>query len=738
MMHLHCFGISIYSLLLSISLSISSLVWWADIAKSQIVIDEAQLTSRESCGDKCINIVGGTNAGPNLFHSFVEFNIRPQQTIRFNSPEGITRIFSRVTGENPSQIRGTLEVEKNADLFLLNPNGISFGSDAHLNIGGSFTATTANEIRFEQRGVFSTIDTGSDLSLLSIAPSAFFFHHQNPASIDYQVKREGEGSLNFGVSMENTIRFLGGPISLLGEGRIHAFRGQIELVSVTGIGEVVFSEETGQVLPSSPSLYLADVTLSDGISIDAASGNIRIMAHNLTLRDGARVRVNAFENRPPGKIKIHATGNIRLQNLTPEQVRNTGLFARVPLSASNPRRPGRIMITTRFLTLEGGAKITTSTQTESPGGIIEIEADESVVLRGLLRSGRTGVFSNSNDDGGAGNITINSDRLTIQDGATIATRNTNGNAGIITLNVDELILDNGASIFSVIGTNEIGGIGEGGDIHLNIRQLEIQNESRISSSVRRGIGDGGNIFIQGLNNNSLDFVFLGNDSEISTSVGGKGEGGNIILEADSLVARRSGNSDITSNAQNGSGGRIDLDLSGGLLGMTVLNRSIVGTNLNLNDLRTNSTNDVAALSEQDPSLDGEVIINTPGVDPDRRLPELPGQLEVPQLQQRCYGDRPSTASNSFIPTGRGGLPPTPNQTDITLTVWEDLRSLADSPGAEPLASSDAVVVEAIAPQPIQEAQGWRIGENGNVILTAHSTLATPPRLPASSVPPCSS
>ncbi|MGB6301515.1 MAG: filamentous hemagglutinin N-terminal domain-containing protein [Rivularia sp. (in: cyanobacteria)] len=90
-----------------------------------------------------------------LFHSFSEFNIDKLQRVYFANPAGIENIFSRVTGNNPSNIFGTLGVDGNANLFLLNPNGIVFGSDAQLDIAGSFLASTGESLRFGNGFEFS-------------------------------------------------------------------------------------------------------------------------------------------------------------------------------------------------------------------------------------------------------------------------------------------------------------------------------------------------------------------------------------------------------------------------------------------------------------------------------------------------------------------------------------------------------------------------------------------------------
>ncbi|NEQ23456.1 MAG: filamentous hemagglutinin N-terminal domain-containing protein, partial [Microcoleus sp. SIO2G3] len=92
------------------------------------------------------DISGGSLSedGTNLFHSFEQFGVQPDQIANFLSNPQITNILGRVIGGNPSLINGLIQVsDGTANLFLMNPAGIIFGTNASLNVPASFTATTA-------------------------------------------------------------------------------------------------------------------------------------------------------------------------------------------------------------------------------------------------------------------------------------------------------------------------------------------------------------------------------------------------------------------------------------------------------------------------------------------------------------------------------------------------------------------------------------------------------------------
>ncbi|MEA5549934.1 filamentous hemagglutinin N-terminal domain-containing protein, partial [Anabaena cylindrica UHCC 0172] len=143
-------------------------------ANAQVTSDGTTNTLVNQSGNN-FNILNGIEKGNNLFHSFSNFSVPTGAWATFdliNTPN-ITTIFSRVTGGNISNIDGlirTLNGNHPASLFLMNPNGIMFGENAKLDIGGSFVGTTANSIKFADGAEFSATNTNATPLLTMSVP----------------------------------------------------------------------------------------------------------------------------------------------------------------------------------------------------------------------------------------------------------------------------------------------------------------------------------------------------------------------------------------------------------------------------------------------------------------------------------------------------------------------------------------------------------------------------------------
>jgi hypothetical protein len=88
-----------------------------------------------------------------------------------------------VTGANISNIEGRLKTNGTANLYLINPNGIIFGANAKLEIGGSFSASTANSIKFSDGSEFGATDPQAPPSLLNVnVPLGLQYGASNPSA----------------------------------------------------------------------------------------------------------------------------------------------------------------------------------------------------------------------------------------------------------------------------------------------------------------------------------------------------------------------------------------------------------------------------------------------------------------------------------------------------------------------------------------------------------------------------
>jgi filamentous hemagglutinin family protein len=180
-------------------------LWQSSPAIAQVSAD-GTLSTIVTGGSNVI-VTGGTQVGSNVFHSFTEFSIPTNGSVWFDNAITIDNIISRVTGNSPSVIDGLIRANGSANVFLLNPNGITFGTNASLSIGGSFFASTASGLRFADGTVFRATDTGvSPLLTMSVPVGA-----QGITGLEATIVSNGR------LTVPQNLTLVGGKVTLSGE-----------------------------------------------------------------------------------------------------------------------------------------------------------------------------------------------------------------------------------------------------------------------------------------------------------------------------------------------------------------------------------------------------------------------------------------------------------------------------------------------------------------------------------------
>ncbi|MEH2283492.1 MAG: filamentous hemagglutinin N-terminal domain-containing protein [Nostoc sp.] len=514
-------------------------------------------------------ITGGATRQINLFHSFQEFNISEGRGAYFFIPSAdIQNILARVTGSNPSEILGRLGTFGNSspNLFLINPNGIVFGKNASLDVQGSFVGTTANGLQFGNQGVFSATNPQA-VPLLTINPSVLLFNQIqasggiiNQSQAPAGTNAIGNNVTGLQVANGKSLLLVGGNINIDGGG-IHAYGGNVELAGLAAPGNIglnIAGDNLGLVIPEN--VERADVSLTNGAEVNvrgAGGGNIKIEARNVNLAGKSILRAGidtglGTPNSKGGDININATGDTTLIDKSfIANVVQEGAFGQA----------GDINITTGTLTLSDGGGINASIFGQGNGGNVNINAQGDISFRNSRPGELNGIFSLVDEGaiGNGGNVTINTRSLEINDGSEIQSITSGkGNSGNIIINArNNISLDgNNGNRFSRI-INNVQSIIEGnaGNIEITTGTLKATNGAFIASSIF-GKGNAGNISI-----NALDNIVFDSNSDVSSEVlEGVGNGGNIYLKTGSLSLTNGGQVS-TSLLGQGNAGNITIEAS---------------------------------------------------------------------------------------------------------------------------------------------------------------------------------
>ncbi|MEQ8540094.1 MAG: filamentous hemagglutinin N-terminal domain-containing protein [Coleofasciculus sp. D1-CHI-01] len=560
--------------------------------QGQIVPDGTLPTNVNSSDNLQFTITGGSQAGENLFHSFHEFSVPTGGAAWFDNTSTVQNIISRVTGDSISKIDGLLKAQGNANLFLLNPNGIIFGAEAALDLGGSFIASTANSIKFADGTEFSAINSSAS-SVLTVSVPVGLQFGDSPGRIinrsqasrgDMQEKFNGSGTpAGLRVDADKSLALVGGEVILEG-GNITAPSGRIEVGSVDGESRVTLNL-TNQGFALSyegvenfQDIHLSQVAIIDVTDLspvfnsgDIGSGDIQIQGRHVTVTDGSRISSFTFGSVPARTITVTGSESVELSGFS-DILGSSGITT----ITGNDGDAGNIKVNTRRLIVRDGAEISTSSFPIIKGpvstgrsGNLSIAASESVQISGSSQIvGSSQLRVNTQTNGKAGDLEITTGRLIIEDGGKLTAATSDaGQGGTIKINASDSveIMGTGIGIEGQINSSALEassqGTGDAGNLAITTKNLRIR-DGGIVSAATSGAGQGGTLTVSASDTVEVLGNGLGEDgqllpSRLEVSSEGTGDAGNLAIATNNLRLRDGG--EIRATSDQAGGGNININ-----------------------------------------------------------------------------------------------------------------------------------------------------------------------------------
>ncbi|HLO85699.1 MAG TPA: CHAT domain-containing protein [Nostocaceae cyanobacterium] len=360
-------------------------------ARGQSITPSADVTNTlvNQSGNQ-INITGGTlsSDGANLFHSFQKFGLNQNQIANFLSNPNIQNILGRVVGGDPSVINGLIQITGgNSNLYLMNPAGIVFGSNASLNVPASFTATTATSIGFGNNLLFNVIGTNDYANLIG-----------NPISLNFNINQPGSiiNAGNLQLTTGENLTLIGG--NVINTGTLTTPQGNITIAAVPGSSLVRISQ-TGNLLsleidPNSATGGINALTLPQLLTGSNANIDTGLTVNNkggITLTNsGANISSN-------GGVAV-ASGNINVSGQTGGTVNILGKKIEVinsNINASGTNGGGTVLIggdyqgkgtvpNSQTTFIDKNSQINADAVTNGDGGKVVVWSDEKTQFNGNI------------------------------------------------------------------------------------------------------------------------------------------------------------------------------------------------------------------------------------------------------------------------------------------------------------------------------------------------------------------
>jgi len=230
------------------------------------------------------------------------FNIGQGETVQFVQPTGNSIALNRVMGADPSIILGDLTA--NGKVFLINPNGILFGKDAQINVGGLVASTLsisdsdfmAGNYKFSGTGNSTILNQGTITSNVDGSYVALLGAKVN--NVGTIVARLGTVALASGTDI--TLDMVGDSLLnvTVNQSTINALIQNGGLIQADGGLVLLTTQATGSLLQS----VVNNTGVIQAQTIDNHTGTIKLLAdmQSGTVNVGGTLTAQGGENSGDG------------------------------------------------------------------------------------------------------------------------------------------------------------------------------------------------------------------------------------------------------------------------------------------------------------------------------------------------------------------------------------------------------------------------------------------------------
>jgi len=265
------------------------------------------------------NTLNVTNT-PGAIINWQQFGISQGELTHFQQQSSSSTVLNRVTGQNPSDILGSLT--SNGRVFLVNPNGVMFGQNAIIDTAGLIASTLAMSDRDFLNGNLHFEDLTNASQILNKG----FIHTSNAGEVVLVAPNiRNEGTIN------------------VEQGNLVLAAGQSVTVSSLNHKNITFEVQA----PSNKVVNIGKL-MSDGGSIGVFAGSIKntavISANAITVNDAGQIVLLAKGDNIQDSGKVTASsrkgkgGHIEILG---ERV---GLFGKSVADASGKTGGGEVLV----------------------------------------------------------------------------------------------------------------------------------------------------------------------------------------------------------------------------------------------------------------------------------------------------------------------------------------------------------------------------------------------------------